>query len=598
MAPPAPSLVNLEKVSKAYGVRPLLTTVSLGLQNGDRVGIVGRNGDGKTTLLRLMARVEPPDVGRVTHTRGLRLGLLDQHDRLPPDATVGHVVLGQLAEHEWASDPRSRDVVEHLLGGLDLARTVAGLSGGELRRVSLARLLLSDLDVLLLDEPTNHLDIEAVAWLAEHLLSLDVTFAVVTHDRWFLDAVCTTTWEVHDATVDSYDGGYAAYVLAKAERTRQADSAETRRQNLVRKELAWLRRGAPARTAKPRFRLDAASNLIADEPAPRDGVELQRFAMSRLGKDVLDLEDATITRGGRDLVHSVTWRLGPGDRVGLIGVNGAGKTSVLSALAGLIEPDAGRLKIGRTVDLAYLTQSLDLLDPQERVLASVESVRSIASVSGGREISASTMLERFGFTGDSLTARIGDLSGGERRRLQLLRLLLGEPNVLLLDEPTNDLDIETLTVVEDFLDRWPGTLVVVSHDRYFLERVCDTIWAVLGDGSLVLLPGGVDEYLSRRWAPNRAEASTSTSRATPGTASTGTSSSAAAARRTARKELARIDRQLGRLNARIAAIHDAMAAHASDFSRLAALDAELADLTSDRAELEHAWLEAADLADA
>jgi ATP-binding cassette subfamily F protein uup len=597
MAPPAASLVNLEKVSKAYGVRPLLTTVSLGLQNSDRVGIVGRNGDGKTTLLRLMARVEPPDVGRVTHTRGLRLGLLDQHDRLPPDATVGQVVLGQLAEHEWASDPRSRDVVEHLLEGLNLARTVAGLSGGELRRVSLARLLLSDLDVLLLDEPTNHLDIEAVAWLADHLLSLDVTFAVVTHDRWFLDAVCTTTWEVHDATVDSYEGGYAAYILAKAERTRQADSAETRRQNLVRKELAWLRRGAPARTAKPRFRLDAASNLIADEPEPRDAVELQRFAMSRLGKDVLDLEDATITRGGRDLVHSVTWRLGPGDRVGLIGVNGAGKTSVLSALAGLIAPDAGRLKIGRTVDLAYLTQSLDLLDPQERVLASVESIRSVATVGGGREISASTMLERFGFTGDSLTARIGDLSGGERRRLQLLRLLLGEPNVLLLDEPTNDLDIETLTVVEDFLDRWPGTLVVVSHDRYFLERVCDTIWALVGDGSLVLLPGGVDEYLARRRARDQAEVASPTSRVTPGTASTG-APSAAAARRAARKELARIDRQLGRLNARIAAVHDAMAVHASDFSRLAALDAELADLTSDRAELEHAWLEAAELADA
>ena len=597
MASPAASLVNLEKVSKAYGVRPLLTRVSLGLQNRDRVGIVGRNGDGKTTLLRLMARVEPPDVGRVTHTRGLRLGLLDQHDRLPQDATVGQVVLGRLAEHEWASDPRSRDVVDHLLGGLDLSRPVAGLSGGELRRVSLARLLLSDVDVLLLDEPTNHLDIEAVAWLADHLLSLTVTFAVVTHDRWFLDAVCTTTWEVHDATLESYDGGYAAYVLAKAERTRQAESAETRRQNLMRKELAWLRRGAPARTAKPRFRLDAASNLIADEPAPRDGVELQRFAMSRLGKDVLDLENATITRGGRDLVHSVTWRLGPGDRAGLIGVNGAGKTSVLSALAGVIRPDAGRLKTGSTVDLAYLTQSLDLLDPQERVLASVESVRSVATVSGGREISASTMLERFGFTGDLLTARIGDLSGGERRRLQLLRLLLGEPNVLLLDEPTNDLDIETLTVVEDFLDRWPGTLVVVSHDRYFLERVCDTMWALLGDGSLVLLPGGVDDYLGRRRASERAEAGGSTSRATPGAASTSTPS-AAAARRTARKELARIDRQLARLNAKIAAVHDAMASHADDFSRLAALDTELAALTSDRAELEHAWLEAAELADA
>jgi ATP-binding cassette subfamily F protein uup len=593
---PTASLVNLEKVSKAYGVRPLLSEVGLGLQRGDRVGIVGRNGDGKTTLLRVMAGVEPPDQGRVTRTRGLRVGLLDQHDRLPPAATIGQVVLGQLAEHEWAADPRSRDVVAHLLGGLDLARQVEGLSGGELRRVSLARLLLSDLDLLLLDEPTNHLDIEAVAWVAEHLLRLDVTFAVVTHDRWFLDAVCSTTWEVHDATVDSYDGGYAAYVLAKAERTRQADSAETRRQNLVRKELAWLRRGAPARSSKPRFRLDAASTLIADEPAPRDGVELQRFAMSRLGKDVLDLEDATITRGGRDLVHSVTWRLGPGDRAGLIGVNGAGKTSVLSALAGAVRPDQGRLKVGRTVDSAYLTQSLDLLDPQERVLESVESVRSVATVAGGRELSATTMLERFGFTGDKLTARIADLSGGERRRLQLLRLLLGEPNVLLLDEPTNDLDIETLNVVEDFLDRWPGTLVVVSHDRYFLERVCDSIWALLGDGSLVQLPGGVDDYLSRRRAHEREEAPSAPRDGATQPSSTGTPSSAAA-RRVARKELARVDRQLARVNTRITAVHEAMAAHASDFSRLAALDAELAALTAERAELEHAWLEAAELGD-
>ncbi|MDX6367890.1 MAG: transport system ATP-binding/permease protein, partial [Nocardioidaceae bacterium] len=478
MATQAASLVNLEKVSKAFGVRPLLTDVSLGLQRDDRVGIVGRNGDGKTTLLRIVAGVEPPDAGRVTSTRGLRVGLLDQHDRLPADSTVGQVVLGRMAEHEWAADPRSRAVVQHLLAGLDLSRPIDGLSGGELRRTSLARLLVSDLDLLLLDEPTNHLDIEAVAWLAGHLVKLDVAFAVVTHDRWFLDAVSLQTWEVHDAAVDSYEGGYAAYVLAKAERMRQADSTESRRQNLVRKELAWLRRGPPARTSKPRFRMDAASALIADEPAPRDRVELQRFAMSRLGKDVLDLEDATITRGGRDLVHHVTWRLGPGDRVGLIGVNGAGKTSVLSALAGVTVPEAGRLRTGRTVSLAYLTQSLDALDPEQRVLPSVESVRSVATVGGGREISAATMLERFGFTNDKLTARVGDLSGGERRRLQLLRLLLDEPNVLLLDEPTNDLDIETLRVVEDFLDRWPGTLVAVSHDRYFLERVCDTVWAL------------------------------------------------------------------------------------------------------------------------
>jgi ATP-binding cassette subfamily F protein uup len=591
MATQAASLVNLEKVSKAYGVRPLLSDVSLGLQRGDRVGIVGRNGDGKTTLLRIVAGLEPPDAGRVTATRGLRVGLLDQHDRLPADSTVGRVVLGGMAEHEWAADPRSRAVVQHLLAGLDLSRPIEGLSGGELRRTSLARLLVSDLDLLLLDEPTNHLDIEAVAWLAGHLVELDVAFAVVTHDRWFLDAVCLRTWEVHDAVVDSYEGGYAAYVLAKAERLRQADSAESRRQNLVRKELAWLRRGPPARTSKPRFRMDAASALIADEPAPRDRVELQRFATSRLGKDVLDLEDATITRGGRDLVRRVTWRLGPGDRVGLIGVNGAGKTSVLSALAGATVPDAGRLRTGRTVKLAYLTQSLDSLDPEERVLPSVESVRSVATVGGGREISAATMLERFGFTGDKLTARVGDLSGGERRRLQLLRLLLDEPNVLLLDEPTNDLDIETLRVVEDFLDRWPGTLVAVSHDRYFLERVCDTVWALLGDGSLVLLPGGVDDYLARR------RAGVGDDRPVTPPAGDDPSTGSAAAQRSARKDLARLDRQLSRINTRIASVHARMAEHASDFVLLATLDAELADLTGDREQLEHAWLEAAERAD-
>ena len=500
MASPAANLINLDGVSKAYGVRPLLSGVSLGLQRGDRVGIVGRNGVGKTTLLRIMGGLEPVDEGRMTQNRGLHVGLLSQRDDLRDHDSIRHVVLGDLAEHEWAAGVRSREVVEHLLGGLDLERRAEGLSGGERQRVSLAKLLLSDLDVLLLDEPTNHLDIEAVAWLADHLVSRRLTLGVVTHDRWFLDAVCTTTWEMHDAGIESYEGGYAAFVLAKAERMRQASSAETRRQNLMRKELAWLRRGPPARTSKPRFRIDAANELIANEPPPRDGVELQRFAIGRLGKDVFDLEDATITRGARDLVDHLTWRIGPGDRIGLVGVNGAGKTSLLSVLAGEAAPESGRLRTGRTVQLVHLRQSLDGLDPTERVLPSVESIKRVASVAGAREVTASSMLERFGFTGDKLMARIGDLSGGERRRLQLLRLLLSEPNVLLLDEPTNDLDIETLNVVEDYLDSWPGTLIVVSHDRYFIERVCDTVWALLGDGSLALLPGGVDDYLARRAA--------------------------------------------------------------------------------------------------
>ena len=580
---PAPNLVNLELATKAYGVRPLLTQVSLGVQRGDRVGVVGRNGDGKTTLLRILAGVEPVDSGRVTQTRGLRVGVLGQGDELPPSATIRAVVLGDRAEHEWAGDAGVRDVLAGLIADLPLDREIASLSGGERRRVALAELLTRDLDLLLLDEPTNHLDIEAVDWLARHLRGRTLTFVVVTHDRWFLDAVCTSTWEVHDAQVDRYDGGYAAYVLAKAERSRQAASAETRRQNLMRKELAWLRRGAPARTSKPRFRLDAASALIDDEPAPRDRVELQAFATSRLGKDVLDLEHATVTRGGRDLVDGVTWRIGPGDRIGLIGVNGAGKTSLLDVLAGVVPPDAGRLRTGRTIVPAYLTQALDDLDPAQRVLTSVEEVRRITRVEG-RDVSASTMLERFGFTGDRLTARIGDLSGGERRRLQLLRLLLDEPNVLLLDEPTNDFDIETLNVVEDYLDSWPGTLVVVSHDRYFLERVCDVTWALLGDGGLAMLPGGIDEYLRRRAVASSVVVDSAAVERTD-----------AASRRTASKDLARLDRQLSKLSARVDSVHATMTEHSNDYERLAELDAELRRLEAERVDLEQAWLAAADL---
>ncbi|RYP86912.1 ABC transporter ATP-binding protein [Nocardioides guangzhouensis] len=595
------NLVNLERVSKAYGVRPLLSDVSLGIAVGERVGIVGRNGDGKTTLLEVMSGLEEPDAGRVSRARGLRIGYLHQGDELSDTHSVREAVLGGKADHEWAADATTRQVVEELLAGITLDRAVLGLSGGERRRCSLAALLLDEHDLVILDEPTNHLDVEAVAWLAEHLVGLSSALVVVTHDRWFLDAVCQTTWEVHDGVVDSYDGGYAAFVLAKAERQRQAAASEVRRQNLVRKELAWLRRGAPARTSKPKFRIDAANALIEDVPPPRDRLELQRFATQRLGKDVLDVEDVDLTRGTRQLLSHATWRLGPGDRVGIVGVNGAGKTSVLSLLSGELAPDVGRVKHGRTVALQHLTQQVDDLDPEARVLPTIESIRRVTRTADG-EVSATAMLERFGFTGDKLTARVGDLSGGERRRFQLLRLLLTEPNVLLLDEPTNDLDIETLNVLEDFLDGWPGTLVVVSHDRYFLERVTDSTWALLGDGQISMLPRGVEEYLERRHARVEAERQAEAAEARPAAAPAAVEQAVApkaragsAEERAARKTLARLDKQLERIAAREAELNAEIAAHAQDYERLAELSARLDDLAAEKDEVELEWLEAADV---
>jgi ATP-binding cassette subfamily F protein uup len=589
----APNLVSLERVHKSYGVRPLLADVSLGVGAGDRIGVVGRNGDGKTTLLRIIGDLEAPDDGRVSRNRGLQLGFLTQGDELDASATVREVVLQGRADHEWAADPSTREVVEVLLAGVSLERVVEGLSGGERRRCSLARLLLGAHELVVLDEPTNHLDVEAVAWLAGYLRRRTSALVVVTHDRWFLDEVCTTTWEVHDGVVDVYDGGYAAFVLAKAERQRQAAASESRRQNLMRKELAWLRRGAPARTSKPKFRMDAAYTLIENEPPPRDRLELQRFATQRLGKDVVDLEDVDLVRGDRRLLQHATWRLGPGDRVGLVGVNGAGKTSVLRLVAGELAPSAGRVKRGRTVALEHLTQVLDHLDPAERVLESVERVQRVTRVAGG-EITATSMLERFGFTGDRLTARIGDLSGGERRRLQMLRLLLSEPNVLLLDEPTNDLDIETLTVLEDFLDGWPGTLVVVSHDRYFLERVTDSTWALLGDGRISMLPRGVEEYLERRAQALREEDARLLA-AGRDDAEGGRPAVSAADQREARKTVARIDRQLSKLADQETRLHTELAEHASDYERLAELDARLRELVAQKEALEEEWLDAASL---
>ncbi|RAY12222.1 ABC transporter ATP-binding protein [Actinomadura craniellae] len=578
------NLINLENVGKAYGPAPLLDAVSLGVGEDDRIGVVGRNGGGKSTLVSVLARRVEPDAGRVTHTRGLRLGHLTQRDEFAPGATVRSVVLGDRAEHEWAGDARVRDVLAGLLAGLDLDAPLAGTSGGERRRVALARLLVADSNLLILDEPTNHLDIEAIAWLAAHLKARRTALVVVTHDRWFLDEVTDRTWEVVDGRVERYDGGYSAYVLAKAERARIAAATEEKRQNLLRKELAWLRRGPQARSSKPRFRVEAAHALIADVPPLRDSVELTKFATARLGKTVYDIEDVTVRVGSRTLFEHLTWRLGPGDRIGLVGVNGSGKSTLLRLLDGAVQPAGGRMVRGKTVQLAHLSQDLEDLDPARRVLESVEEIRRRITV-GKREWTASQLLERLGFRKEAQWTPVGDLSGGERRRLQVLRLLMGEPNVLLLDEPTNDLDIETLTELEDLLDGWPGTLVVVSHDRYFLERVTDHVVALLGDGRVRMLPGGVDEYLSRRAAavavpaPARAPA--------PAPAQPRRSSGQDWK---ARKELDRLERRLDKLTAREAELHAALAEAAADYERLLALGDDLKAVQAEREQVEEEWL--------
>ena len=579
------NLINLENVAKAYGPKPLLDAVSLGLDEGDRVGVVGRNGGGKSTLVSVLARETEPDDGRVTHARGIRLGYLTQRDAFAETATVRSVVLGDRAEHEWAGDVRVREILGGLLADLDLDAPLAGMSGGERRRVALARLLVPESDLLLLDEPTNHLDIEAIDWLARHLRGRKVALLVVTHDRWFLDEVTDRTWEVVDGRVERYEGGYSAYVLAKAERSRIAAATEAKRQNLLRKELAWLRRGPQARTSKPKFRVDAAQALIADEPPARDAVELTRFATARLGKTVYDLEDVSVRLGDRDLFQRMTWRLGPGDRVGLVGVNGSGKSTLLRLLDGSVRAVAGTVVQGKTVQLAHLSQNLEDLDPSRRVQESVEEIRRRITV-GKREWTASQLLERLGFAGDRQWTPIGDLSGGERRRLQLLRLLMAEPNVLLLDEPTNDLDIETLTEVEDLLDGWPGTLVVVSHDRYFLERITDHVVALLGDGRVSLLPGGVDEYLERRaagTAPKPGVVRDEPAPAPPKPKAGGQDWKA-------RKELDRLERRLEKLAGQQAALHEQLAAHATDYAKLQELDARLKEIQAEAADVEEEWL--------
>ena len=587
------NLVNAERLSLAFGTRILLDEVSLGLSSGDVVGVVGRNGDGKSTLLQLLTGRRTPDSGQVISNSTASIGYLGQEEAFAADASIRDVVVGGRPDHSWAAEPSGRAVVGHLLAELDLDAKVARLSGGERRRVSLAAVLLAGHELLALDEPTNHLDVEAVAWLAEHLNMLragGTAMLVVSHDRWFLDAVCSRVWEVHDAVVDGYDGGYAAYVLARAERVRQAAANESRRQNLLRKELAWLRRGPPARTSKPRFRIDAANALIKDVPEPRDKLKLNEFATARLGKDVFDLHQVGYSLpDGRQLLNRLDWSIGPGMRIGVVGVNGSGKTTLLKLLAGEISPGSGKVKQGKTLRLGHLSQSVGEMDDDERVLESVQRLQRQVKLTTGKETSSSNLLEDFGFTGERLITRIGELSGGERRRLQFLRLLLSEPNVLLLDEPTNDLDIDTLTVIEDHLDTWPGTLVVVSHDRWFLERTCDVIYALLGDGSCLMLPGGVEEYLERRTVVRDAGTAAAAAKDRPGNPA-----SSAATQRQARKELVRIESQLAKLEARIAGLHDKMTRHAADYEKLVGLNAELAQAQAEQADLEARWLELAD----
>ena len=580
----ARNLVNLEGVSKAFDIRALLVKVSIGVSEGDRIGIVGRNGAGKSTLMKIIAGIESPDEGRVTQGNSVRVGMLSQVDVADKNATVGDIVIGDRAKHEWASDPKIREVFTGLFGGFDdhlFERVFITLSGGEKRRVGLAKLLIDELDLIMLDEPTNHLDVEGVDWLARHLNGRkDLAVLVVTHDRWFLDAVTDRTWEVVSGALEEYDGGYSAYVLAKAERARQASAMDARRNSLIRKELAWLRRGAPAQTVKPKFRVDAANELISSEPAPRDKSELLKFALNRLGRTVLEYQHAKISAGDKELISELTWNIGPGDRFGIVGVNGAGKTTLMRTMASEIEVAAGKLVTGITVKIAFLTQHLDELDPTWRVLEAVENVANHIEIGKGRTLSASQLCERLGFDRDGQWTPVGDLSGGEKRRLQLTRLLMDSPNVLLLDEPTNDFDIETLTELEDLLDSYGGTLIVISHDRYFLERVCDRFVGLMGDQELRDLPRGVDQYLE-----HRAQTSSNSSQGNSGKVSN------AAQERALKKDLTRVERQIQKAKEKVANLTLEQESASFDATRLSEISLELVQLEKELIAREEEWLE-------
>ena len=582
----ARNLVNLESVNKTFDIKELLRGVSIGISQGDRIGIVGRNGAGKSTLMKIIAGVEAPDSGRVTRSGGTNFGILSQIDNAPKGATVRDVVLGNRPTHEWAKDAGIRAIFTGLFGGYQeelFTRGFASLSGGERRRVGLAKLLIEDLDLILLDEPTNHLDVEGVSWLAEHLKNRkSLAVVVVTHDRWFLDEVTDRTWEVIGGNLEEYDGGYSAYVLAKAERARQQSAIEARRNNLLRKELAWLRRGAPARTTKPKFRVDAANELIATEPPPRDNTELLKFSQNRLGNTVFECQHLQVRAGEKVLIDDLYWNIGPGERIGIVGVNGAGKTTLMRTLAGEHFASAGKLVKGVTVKIAMLSQHLTELNPSWRLLEAVERVATRVELGGGRDLSASQLCERLGFDRESQWTPVGDLSGGEKRRLQLTRLLMDSPNVLMLDEPTNDFDIEILTELEDLLDSFAGTLLVISHDRYFLERTCDRVVGLLGDGKLTDLPRGIDQYLELR--------SKQIEKSIPNVTSDKKISTAAEERQL-KKDLVRIERQMEKLDQEIKELLIAEQAAAYDAEKLLLATNNLEIAQKRRATLEEEWLQ-------
>ncbi len=582
------NLLNLESVSKAFDIRPLLDAVSLGINEGQRIGIVGRNGGGKSTLLNVMAGLEAPDAGRVSVAGGVTVGILNQIDSAGVGASVRDVVLGTLDDHEWASSSTVREVLTGLFGGFDdhlLDRQFSTLSGGERRRVNLAKLLVGGYDLLLLDEPTNHLDVEGVAWLAAYIKSQNkLSVVVITHDRWFLDEVSEETWEVVDGKVLTYEGGYSAYVLSKAERARQISVEDQKRNMLIRKELAWLRRGAPARTAKPKFRIEAANTLIANEPPPRNENELLNFAANRLGNTVYELHQISTELGGKKLLDGAYWNVGPGARIGIVGVNGSGKTTLIRTLLGEVKPTAGKVVVGVTVKSAFLSQHLEELDPAWRVLEAVEKVANRVQLGNGKELSASQLCEKLGFNTDSQWTPVGDLSGGERRRLQLTRLLMDSPNVLLLDEPTNDFDVETLTALEDLLDSFGGTLLVISHDRYFLERVCDTFVGLLGDGELRDLPGGIEQYLELRARLIKNSGPSKERSAKPSILEV----------KALKKEVARLEWEIARVDEKISALEASQTDVAFDHQKLADVMKELAEAHSLKSELEDGWLQASD----